>query len=145
MTWWIVILLTMAALSPLAWLRPSRRQGRQITVRLEARRRGLGMQLVSQEWPHWLALQPPSPCAQYHRPRRAGKVDSWSYWQLAPGQWVNQWREPCTDTRLNEHFETLPADVFKAEADRQMVALYWGEGSEEGALQRIAAALQGLA
>ncbi|MGV2837011.1 hypothetical protein ACNPOQ_25080, partial [Pseudomonas shirazensis] len=57
-------------LSPLAWLRPSRKQSEQMSLRLAGRRIGLAMQLAPQQWPHWLEQQPPSPCPQYHRPRR---------------------------------------------------------------------------
>ncbi|MBX9714463.1 MAG: hypothetical protein K2X58_11935 [Pseudomonadaceae bacterium] len=145
MTFWIVALLVGAALSPLAWLRPSRRQSRQMELRLEARRMGLAMQLSREEWPHWLLSEPPSPCAQYHRSRRAGHQDSWCYWQLEPGQWLNRWREPCEDARLLTQLQTLPADVFKVEASPQMIALCWGEKPEPQALARIAAALLALA
>lgn len=145
MTLWIVALLLLVMLSPLVWLRPSRRQSGQMALRLEARRMGLGMNLARQEWPHWLAMEPPSPCAQYHRARRGGHSDTWCYWQLAPGQWVNQWREPCVDARLQERLATLPADVFKIEANKQMVALCWGERAQPEALAQIAVVLSALA
>ena len=73
MTWWIVLLLVGAALSPLVWLRPLPQQRGQMELRLAARRLGLGMQLGQQQWPHWLEKQPPERCAQYHRGRRAGR------------------------------------------------------------------------
>lgn len=145
MTFWIVALLVAVALSPLAWLRPSRRQSRQMELRLEARRMGLAMQLSAEEWPHWLASEPPSPCAQYHRARRGGQVDSWCYWQAEPGQWLNRWREPCVDERLQLQLQGLPADVYKVEASKQMIALCWGEKPGPDSLARIAAALQALA
>ncbi|MCY1287731.1 hypothetical protein D9M68_409990 [compost metagenome] len=145
MTVWIVLLILVAALSPLVWLRPSRGQGQRMDTRLAARRLGLGMHLARQDWPHWLPQQPPSPCPQYHRPRRAGRSDSWSYWQLASGQWVNQWREPCVDPSMLAHLETLPADAYKVEADTQMIALYWGERGDAEVLQRVAAVLRALA
>ena len=88
------------------------------------RAHGLAMQLAPQEWPHWLKQEPPSPCAQYCRPRRGSMPATWSYWQLEPGLWVNQWREPCVDEKLLLHFATLPANVYKVEADKQMIALY---------------------
>ena len=103
------------------------------------------MQLSREEWPHWLSSEPPSPCAQYHRARRAGHQDCWCYWQVAPGQWLNQWREPCEDTRVLAQLQSLPADVFKVEASKQMIALCWGERSEPQALERIAAVLLALA
>ncbi|MGH8435934.1 MAG: hypothetical protein ACRERX_15985 [Pseudomonas sp.] len=145
MTWWIVVMLMALVLSPLAWLRPSRRQHGQMAMRMAARRMGLAMQLSRQEWPHWLPQEPPSPCPQYHRARRAGRSDSWCYWQIAPGQWVNQWREPCADAVLAGHLASLPADVFKVEAGKQMIALCWGERGEPETLQRIAALLTALA
>jgi hypothetical protein len=145
MNFWIVVLLVGAALSPLAWLRPSRRESRQMGHRLAARGMGLGMQLASVSWPHWLAKEPPGRCAQYHRPRRDGNDDQWCYWQFAAGQWVNQWREPCVDSRLLEQFGRLPDDVYKVEAGKQMIAVFWGEGAESQALENIVAALNVLA
>ena len=116
-----------------------------MALRLEARRIGLAMQLAPQEWPHWLSKEPPSPCAQYHRPRRSAQADSWAYWQAESGVWLNRWREPCEDALLMAQFCTLPADVFKVEADQQMIALYWSERGETEVLQRIAAVLKALA
>lgn len=145
MTVWIVVAILAAVLSPLVWLRPSRQQSGRMALRMEARRMGLAMQLTPQEWPHWLPTEPPSPCAQYHRPRRSSKPDSWVYFQTAPGVWLNQWREPCEDARLMEQFQTLPADTYKVEAGKQLIALYWGEKGEEQVLQRITAVLKALA
>jgi hypothetical protein len=145
MTVWIVVSILAVVLSPLAWLRPSRHQSGRMALRMEARRMGLAMQLSPQQWPHWLKQEPPSPCAQYHRPRR-GKVPAlWSYWQLEPGVWVNQWQEPCVDETLLAHFATLPANVYKVEADRQMIALCWGEKGEVSDLQAIDTLLKALA
>jgi hypothetical protein len=145
MTWWIVLLLVGAALSPLVWLRPSPRQRGQMELRLAARRLGLGMQLSQQDWPHWLTGSPPGSCAQYHRARRPGRDDSWLYWQVAPGQWCNQWREPCTDAVMLERLQGLPADVYKVEAGPQMVVLYWGERGGEEELRRVAEVLAAVA
>ncbi|WP_339461896.1 hypothetical protein [Pseudomonas sp. EA_105y_Pfl2_R69] len=138
---WIPLVLVAIALSPLAALLPSRRQRGQMDVRLQARRMGVAMQLMPQDWPHWLAQLPPSPCPQYHSARR-GRQDSWCYWQGEPGQWLNKWREPCEDGALLAQLLELPADVFKVEASTKMVALCWGERGGEEALQRIADFLQ---
>ncbi|MCL9654320.1 hypothetical protein L2088_06355 [Pseudomonas protegens] len=145
MTVWIVVSILAVVLSPLAWLRPSRRQSGLIALRLEARRMGLAMQLAPQEWPHWLGQEPPNPCPQYHRPRRSAQSACWSYWQIAPGSWVNQWREPCVDELLLQHLQTLPPGVFKVEADKQLIALYWSERGEASVLQDIASVLKALA
>jgi hypothetical protein len=145
MTAWIVVFILAAVLSPLVWLRPSRQQSGRMALRMEARRMGLAMQLMPQEWPHWLPKEPPSPCAQYHRPRRSAQPDSWVYFQTAPGVWLNQWREPCEDVRLMAQFQTLPPDTYKVEAGKQLIALYWGERGEEQVLQRITAVLKALA
>jgi hypothetical protein len=145
MTVWIVVSILAVVLSPLAWLRPSRKQGGQMALRMEARRIGLAMQLAPQEWPHWLEPEPPSPCAQYHRPRRGNQPACWIYWQSAPGVWVNQWREVCQDESLLIHFRKLPANVYKVEADKQMITLYWGERGEASVLNEIDAVLKALA
>ena len=79
------------------------------------------------------------------RPRRGRQPASWSYWQKAPGVWVNQWQETCQDESLLSHFRTLPANVYKVEADGQMIALYWGEKGEASVLQDISAVLKALA
>jgi hypothetical protein len=145
MTVWIVVSILAVVLSPLVWLRPSRRHTGQMAARMEARRIGLGMQLAPQEWPHWLAKEPPSPCPQYHRPRRASQPACWSYWQITPGVWVNQWREACEDPAVLTHLQTLPADVYKVDADSQIIAAYWGEQGDAAALQAIATTLKALA
>ncbi|MGF0237069.1 hypothetical protein ACQR3P_26905 [Rhodococcus sp. IEGM1300] len=145
MTVLIVMSILLVVLSPLAWLRPSRHQSGRMALRMEARRIGLAMQLAPQEWPHWLSQEPPSPCAQYHRPRRGNRPACWAYWQKAPGVWVNQWQEVCEDQALLNHFEKLPANVYKVEADKQMIALYWGEKGEATVLQAIDDVLKALA
>ncbi len=145
MTGWIVLALLVFALSPLVWLVPSRRQRGQMDVRLQARRLGLAMQLAREEWPYWLSKTPPNPCPQYHSPRPRGRQDSWCYWQSEPGKWLNKWQEPCTDASLSEQLATLPADVYKAEATPQMIALFWGERAQPESLPAIAAFLKGRA
>ena len=145
MTVWIVVSILALILSPLAWLRPSRQQSGRMALRMEARRIGLAMQLAPQEWPHWMSPEPPNPCAQYHRPRRSAQRPCWSYWQSAPGVWVNQWREVCEDEAMLVHLRTLPANAYKVEADEQMITLYWGEKGEASVLQAIAAVLKALA
>ena len=145
MTVWLVVSILALILSPLAWLRPSRKQSEQMSLRLAGRRIGLAMQLAPQQWPHWLEQQPPSPCPQYHRPRRKGRDDCWAYWQVSPGVWWNKWREPCEDPRLAKALAVLPSNVYMIEATTQMIALYWGERGDESVLQNIAQALQDLA
>jgi len=145
MTVWLVVSILALILSPLAWLRPSRKQSEQMSLRLAGRRIGLAMQLAPQQWPHWLEQQPPSPCPQYHRPRRKGRDDCWAYWQVSPGVWWNKWREPCEDPRLAKALAVLPSNVYMIEATTQMVALYWGERGDESVLQNIARTLEDLA
>jgi hypothetical protein len=145
MTVWIILSIIAVVLSPLVWLRPSRSQSGRMAMRMAARRMGLAMQLIPQEWPHWLPTEPPSPCPQYHRPRSGRAPDLWVYWQMEAGVWVNQWREPCEDPRLLAQFRTLPADVYKVEAGQQLLAVYWAERGEPEVLQRIAVVLKALA
>lgn len=87
----------------------------------------------------------PSPCPQYHRARRKGHEDSWCYWQITPGIWWNQWREPCADPHHLEVLVRLPETVYKLEADSRMIALYWSERGDKSVLQDIAHALETLA
>jgi hypothetical protein len=145
MTFWIILSIIGVMLSPLVWLRQSRQQNGRMALRMEARRMGLAMQLTAQDWPHWLHRQPPSPCAQYHRPRRSQQAKAWAYWQMEEGAWLNRWQEPCDDPLLLAQFATLPVDVFKVEADQQMITLCWAERGEKEDLQRIAAVLKALA
>ncbi|PWB29441.1 hypothetical protein DCO48_22175 [Pseudomonas sp. SDI] len=145
MTVWVVVSILALILSPLAWLVPSRRTNGRMALRMEARRMGLNMRLVQQDWPHWLPEPPPHRCAEYHRARRQGRRDHWSYWQATPGVWLNQWREPCADARLLEQFARMPESVYKVEAGPQMIALYWGEKGEASVLQDIAQLLRTLA
>lgn len=143
----VVIVLSILALvlSPMAWLRPSRNQSGKMSLRMAARRMGLAMQLTPIQWPHWFGQGAPDPCAQYHRPRRPGRADQWVYWQSTPGEWLNQWREPLQDARLQAQFERLPGNVFKVEATAQLLSLFWGEKGEEKLLQDIAGVLDALA
>ncbi|MNY39380.1 hypothetical protein D3C86_1740620 [compost metagenome] len=71
--------------------------------------------------------------------------EAWCYWQSEPGQWVNQWREPCEDATVLAHLAGLPKDVYKVEASSQMIALYWGERGTPEDLRRIADTLKALA
>jgi hypothetical protein len=134
---WFLLFFLVVLLSPLAWLVPSRHQRGQMDVRLQARRMGVAMQLSPQEWPHWLLRQPPHSCPQYHSARRRGQSDSWCYWQMEPGQWVNKWRELCPDQALLVQLQALPTDAFKVEATGQMLSICWGERGGNEALQKI--------
>ncbi|MNG23459.1 hypothetical protein D3C84_1080680 [compost metagenome] len=58
---------------------------------------------------------------------------------------MNQWQEACEDPVLLNHFEKLPGNVYKVEADKQMITLYWGEKGEAEVLQQIDATLKALA
>jgi len=132
MSGWLVLLLVAVVLSPLAWLVPSHGQLRAMDVRMQARRMGLSMQLSQQDWPHWLECSAPTSCPQYFRARSGVSTDQWCFWQSVPGQWLDKWREPCSDACLLEELNRLPADVYKVEAGQQLLALYWGEkGGQE--------------
>ena len=51
----------------------------------------------------------------------------------------------CVDETLLAHFATLPDNVYKVEADKQMIAVYWGEKGEASVLKDIDALLKALA
>ena len=141
MNGWLVLLVAAVVLSPLAWLAPSRRQSAAMQVRLQARQMGLSMQLSQQDWPHWLERSAPTSCAQYYRVRSSKTAAQWCFWQLAPGQWLDRWREPCVEAQLLEQLLELPADVYKVEAGQQLLSVCWGEKGGVQDLQRIHAFL----
>ncbi len=85
MTVLLVVSILALILSPLSWLRSSRKQSEQMKLRLEARRMGLAMQLAPQQWPHWLEKEPPSPCPQYHRAGAVGMRTASASGRSAPG------------------------------------------------------------
>ncbi|ARU89045.1 hypothetical protein [Pseudomonas sp. M30-35] len=142
MTTWIVLALLFCVLSPLAMLMPSRRLRGRMDVRMQARQFGLAVNISRQEWPHWMQRGQPATCPQYHLARRRGHKDSWCYWQAEPGQWLNQWREPCANAGLAEQLASLPADVYKAELSPQMVAVCWGESAKAQDLEAISGFLK---
>jgi len=142
MIFWLLPLVLLALLSPLLWLLPKGRQSERMQIRLAARRMGLGMQLCRENWPHWMA-HASNPCAQYLLARKSTEAP-WCYWKAAQGQWQNQWREPCTDAQLLPLLQKLPDDAYKIEADKQKIALYWGERGGLDALQSIHAVLNKL-
>jgi hypothetical protein len=147
MTVLIVVSILAVILSPLAWLRPSRKQSGRMACRMRARALGLGMQLAPQQWPHWMPAHLPTPAAQYHRPRPATASGEWTWWQPAPGRWVNQWQEDCPPSALLDQLRALPADVWKVQAERQMVSAVWGEGTgvdQADCLDRALRSLAGL-
>ncbi|PVZ20346.1 MULTISPECIES: hypothetical protein [unclassified Pseudomonas] len=141
MTVWIVLSIILVLLSPIAWLKPSRRQSGRMAARMQARRLGLGMQLAPESWPHWMGGQAPDTCPQYSRPRTSASAACWCYWQPSPGRWVNQWQEPCEDERLQAQLSQLPADVWKVQADARMLALWWGERGDVAVVDQIIKAL----
>lgn len=123
----IGLLIMLAVLSPLAWLRPSRQQQKSTQVRQAARRMGLLMQLSQQTWPHWLGRSAPQLCPQYGLPRALGNTIQGAYWQTSVGVWLNKWREPCASPELQSALEELPADVYKVETMQGELFVYWGE------------------
>ena len=72
MTVWLVVSILALILSPMAWLRPSRKQSEQMNLRLEGRRMGLAMQLAPQQWPHWLEKSLPAPVRNTIEPGARG-------------------------------------------------------------------------
>ncbi len=64
---------------------------------------------------------------------------------MAPGEWHNRWREPCVEEPLLQLLRRLPADVYQVDANKQMLALYWGERGGEEELKAIVEVMQQLA
>ena len=144
MTVWISGVNPVGGFEPAGWLRPSRAQSGRMAMRMEARRIGPGHATGASGVAALAVQEPPNPCAQYHRPRprQSPVLDLLAEVARDMGQSMAR---ACEDPRLLEHFEMLPADVFKVEADKQMIALYWGRAWRAAVLQDIAAVLKALA
>jgi len=140
---WLLPLVLLALLGPLFWLLPQKGQGQRMQLRLAARRMGLGMQLCHENWPHWME-QASNPCPQYLFARSSGGETSCCYWQAAPGQWYDQWRERCSDEKVLPLLQQLPEDVYKIEVNEQKVVLCWGERGGLDALEKIRTILHEL-
>ncbi len=117
-----------------------------MALRMEARRIGLAMQLAPQEWPHWLKQRAAEPlCAILPATTRqhAGNLELLAVGDRVCG--LISGVKSATIEKLLPHFATLPANVYKVEADKQMIALYWGEKGEASDLLAIDALLKALA
>lgn len=144
LTWLWVALGLFLIISPAFWLLPSRRQQAQMQLRLAAGRLGLRVTMVRPDWPHWMQEFVAKEVAQYLWPRKNAACKDWQYWQVAPGVWHNQWREPLEEPALLAHLAHLPADVWSISAGPAAVQVTWAERGSEAELAQIGQCLKSL-
>lgn len=152
MTFWLVTLFVfLAMLSPIMWLRPSRRDRRLGLLRQHARQAGVGVKFA----------KPP-----LHAPPGGLVSYRWSYTQARPGPlfllvrdeyasqalkpFVAGWRwriEPLrplsgeASRQLEQALAALPEDALVLESERRYLTLWWGESLETKAFDVCQAAL----
>ena len=135
MTWWIVLLLVGAALSPLVWLRPSPQQRGQM-VRLAARAWSLACSWGSSSgrtgWRNNRRNAVPIPPGSAAR----GAVTAGATGRSRRGSGATSGASPAPMRSCWNASVALPADVYKVEATPQMISLFWGERGGEGSFGR---------
>lgn len=152
MTFWLVTLFVfLAMLSPIMWLRPSRRDRRLGLLRQHARQTGIGVRFA----------KPP-----LHAPPGGLVSYRWSYPQTQPGPlfllvrddyasealrpFIEGWRwriEPLrplsSEARqyLEQALAALPEDALVLESERIHLTLWWGESLDVAGFTDCQAAL----
>lgn len=141
MTFWLVTLFAMLAiLSPVLWLRPTRRDRRLGQLRQHARQAGIAVKfakpplhappagLVSYRWTY--AQSRPGPHFVLVRDTHASEalkpfVDGWR-WRIEPLRPLPEAARECLEQALAQ----LPDDALVLESARGSLTLWWGESLE---------------
>lgn len=129
MTWLLIGLLFLAAFGPILWLLPSERDKRLSKLRMEARRRGITVELTR--------LPDPRPRPQ-DRVSSGGvvknpiiKCAAYRMHVTRPLDGVEPWRVESDDAgareKLADCYGSLPSDWLAVEVDRNGACLYWRE------------------
>ena len=129
MTWLLIGFLFLAAFGPILWLLPSERDKRLSKLRMEARRRGLAVELTRlpdpRPRPHdrvssgGVVKSPVVKCAAYrmHVPRPLELVQPW---RVSPS-------DASAREKLADYYDSMPSDWLAVEVDRNGACLYWRE------------------
>lgn len=138
MTFWLVTLFVfLAMLSPIMWLRPSRRDRRLGLLRQHARQTGVAVKfakpplhappggLVSYRWSYPQAQ--PGPVFLLARDDYASEalkpfVEGWR-WRIEPLRPLSSEARQC----LEQALVALPEDALVLESERIYLTLWWGE------------------
>ncbi|SHE86241.1 hypothetical protein SAMN02745148_01255 [Modicisalibacter ilicicola DSM 19980] len=155
MAFWLVTLFAMLAiLSPVMWLRPSRRDRRLGELRQYARQKGVGVKfakpplhaptsgVLSYSWPY--PQHSPGPYFVLVRNSHAG--ESLRPFSEEFGEW--RWRiEPLRPLleearrSLESALEQLPEDALVLESERGYLTLWWSESQDVTAFDATHAVL----
>ena len=170
MTWWMIVLLLVAAFGPIFWILPSRRDRLLASLRAGARRRGLLVELTELRD---LAAPPEArvsaggkprvprlACTAYRQPmsRAVNHAPTWRLLAVdpaasslassvagpAPG-WVFDGAAAGDErywARGSQRLSRLPDVVIGVEADRNQVSVFW---RERVAVEQIESILDDLA
>ncbi len=154
MTLWLIILFTLLImLSPMMWLRPSRRDRHLGQLRQQARQLGVTVKfaksplhnppagLVSYRWPY--PQDRPGPYFVLVRETHASEVlkpfdeaQGWR-WRIEPLRPFTGKARSCLERALEE----LPRDALVLESERRYLTLWWGESLSVDAFNASHAAL----
>ena len=129
MTWLLIGLLFVAAFGPILWLLPSDRDKRLSKLRMEARRRGLGVELTRLPDPRprpqdrvssgGVVKRPVIKCAAY-RMHVSRPLESIEPFRVESG-------DAEASDKLAECFRLLPCDWLAVEVERNGACLFWRE------------------
>lgn len=129
MTWLVIGLLFLAAFAPILWLLPSERDKRLSKLRMEARRRGLAVELA----------RLPDPRPRPHERVSSGgvvkhpvvKCAAYRMYVPRPLEHTQPWRVESGDSeaasKLAGCYDAMPSDWLAVEVDRNGACLYWRE------------------
>ncbi len=141
MTFWLVTLFAfLAMLSPVVWLRPSRRDRLQGKLRQHARQAGIAVRLakpplhappggmISYRWNY--AQPRPGPLFVLVRDEYASDalkpfITGWR-WRIEPLRPLSPQARRC----LEQALAALPRDALVLESERRYLTLWWGESLE---------------
>ncbi len=129
MTWLLIGLLFVAAFGPILWFLPSERDKRLSKLRMEARRRGLSVELTRLPDPRprpqdrvssgGVLKHPIVKCAAY-RMLVTRPLEQVQPWRVEPG-------DAEASKMLADCWDSMPSDWLAVEVDRNGACLYWRE------------------
>jgi len=120
----IIIIVIGFVVGPLLLLKPTIGQKNSIHNREAARQKGILLQMVKLDAPHWME-NAQDMCMQYYLLKNNSDYEhqNLDYWQIEPNKWVDNLRYPCSDL-VNKKLQDLPNPVYRVTLNEQMVAVY---------------------
>jgi len=120
----IIIIVIGFVVGPLLLLKPTIGQKNSIHNREAARQKGILLQMVKLDAPHWME-NAQDMCMQYYLLKNNSDYEhqNLDYWQIEPNKWVDNLRYLCSDL-VNKKLQDLPNPVYRVTLNEQMVAVY---------------------